>query len=266
MAPPGARARQGSLVVVGVGINGAPQTTPEAIACMQAAQKLFYIVTDPTTEGWIRTLNPSAISLYDLYEVGKKRRTTYLEMTQRIVSSVLAGHDVCAAFYGHPGVLVHASQWSIRRVRRSGRSARMLPGISAEACLYADLGVNPGDCGVQSFEATDFLLSRRRFDPTSELILWQIGVIGENCTRTTAMPHRAERIQVLVDRLRRSYPRSHRVTLYLAPTFPGNRPMVRKVALERLSRAAIPPATTLYVPALPQRRLDPRILRWLEAG
>lgn len=41
--------------------------------------------------------------------------------------------------------------------------------------MYADLDLDPGTHGVQSFEATDFLLYRRQIDPTSALILWQAG-------------------------------------------------------------------------------------------
>jgi len=38
----------------------------------------------------------------------------------------------------------------------------MLPGISTEDCLYADLGVDPGLIGSQNFEATDFIVSGRK--------------------------------------------------------------------------------------------------------
>ena len=50
---------------------------------------------------------------------------------------------------------------------REGFNAQMLAGISAEDCLFADLGLDPGKNGCQSFEATDFLIRRRQFEPTS---------------------------------------------------------------------------------------------------
>src|SRR3970282_2169154 len=103
-------------------------------------------------------------TLQDCYSVGKPRYRTYREMADRILSAVRAGAQVCAAFYGHPGVFVRPSHDAIRRAPREGFPARMLPGVSAEDCLVADLGVNPGEIGSQSFEATDFLGYRRRFD------------------------------------------------------------------------------------------------------
>lgn len=258
-APP----RRGSLVVVGVGITGVPQTTPEAAAFMSRAEQLFYLVLDPLTAAWIRSLNATATALDDCYAPGKARRETYQEITRRITQPVFAGCRVCAAFYGHPGVLVLPSRAAVRAVRRAGLPAQVVPGISAEACLYADLDLDPGTAGVQSFEATDFLLYRRRFDPTSALILWQIGVLGDTDTRRAYEPYRADRMAVLVRRLRRAYPARHRVALYEAATFPGAKPVIRRVPLEHLARTPMTPVSTLYVPALPPRSPDPRIAAWL---
>jgi uncharacterized protein YabN with tetrapyrrole methylase and pyrophosphatase domain len=251
------------LVVVGTGIALVVHTTQEAVECMRRAERLFYLVTDPATAAWLERLNPSASSLDDCYEEGKSRFETYQEMAARIVSAVRAGSAVCAAFYGHPGVFVNASHLAIRRLRREGFPARMLPGISAEDCLFADLGLNPGDNGCQNFEATDFLAARRRFDPCSELILWQVGVLGEPSVRK-GMVARTERLQVLTDVLRRSYPRDYRVVLYEAPSFPTCRPFVKRIRLEQLPRIKVRPMATLYVPARPTRRFDQRILGWYE--
>jgi hypothetical protein len=235
----------------------------EAVSSMRAAEKLLYVSTDPATEAWIRRLNPTATTLEDCYAEGKSRHQTYQEMTNRIVSTVKAGFQVCAVFYGHPGVLVRASHQSIRRLRREGFSARMLPAISAEDCLFADLGVNPGDNGCQSFEATDFLACRRRFDPTSELILWQVGALGEPSVRR-GMSCRPERLKVLIGVLRRYYPRHHPVVIYQAATFPTCPPSITRLRLERLSKAQIPSMATLHVPAKASRSPARKILRWLD--
>jgi hypothetical protein len=255
--------RRGALVVVGTGITGIGQTTLETVACLERADKVFFLVTEPTTELWIRGLNGSAESLAGLYADHKDRETTYAEITRRLVSAVRGGARVCAAFYGHPGVLVQASHRTIRILRREHYPARMLPGVSADACLYADLGVNPGDYGVQNFEATDFLLHRRQFDPTSELLLWQVGVLGEP-RAIKGITCRPERLRTLVRVLRRHYPSRHRVTLYYAPMFPSHPPIVKRVRLDRLPQVPVSPLALLYVPALPQRAADPKIASWFD--
>ena len=254
---------RGSVTVVGTGIRLVGQTTVEAVDCMRRADRLLYLVTDPATAAWLKQLNSSAETLDDLYAEGKSRLTTYKEMSNRIVTAALEGHRVCAAFYGHPGVFVNASHHAIRRARKLGLEARMLPGISAEDCLFADLGVNPGDNGCQSFEATDFLASRRRHDPTSELVLYQVGVLGEGSVRR-GMAVRRDRLEVLTKFLRRHYPPHHRVVLYEAASFPGCEPRIIRVQLRTLANAPVRPMTTLYVPARPQRPSDERIMRWYD--
>ena len=99
-------------------------------------------------------------------------------MAEAILEPVRAGKRVCAAFYGHPGVFVLPSHDAIARARAEGFDAAMQPGVSAEDCLVADLGVDPAVNGLQSYEASDFLRRRPAIEPTTALVLWQIGVVG----------------------------------------------------------------------------------------
>jgi len=253
---------RGSLVVVGTGIRVIEQTTPEALGAMQRADKLFYLVADPLSDAWVRELNPTAESLADAYRPGRARRHSYREMTERILAAVRGGLAVCAAFYGHPGVFVGPSHDAIRRARREGFRARMLPGISAEDCLFADLGVNPAAAGCQSFEATDFLAARRRFDPSSALILWQVGVLGEPSVHD-GMTCRPERLAMLAAWLGRFYPPRHPVFLYEASPFVICDAAIRRTSLAKLSRSTVQPMMTLYVPPRPSRLRDPRVKRWM---
>src|SRR5439155_2475209 len=118
------------------------------------------------------------------------RRTTSAHITRTIVRQRRARQDVSAALYGHPGVFVYPSHEAVSRARADGFAARMLPAVSAEDCLFADLGVDPGATGCQSYEATDFLLRQRQVDPTAALILWQVSVIGERIYSTAPREHR----------------------------------------------------------------------------
>jgi uncharacterized protein YabN with tetrapyrrole methylase and pyrophosphatase domain len=254
-------ARRGSLVVVGTGIRVIAQTTLEAVAHIKGAETLFYLVSDLVTEGWLKRLNPSARTLSDCYEEGKPRYLTYREIVARIMAAVRSGSRVCAVFYGHPGVLANPAHDAIRQARRAGFTARMLPGVSTEDCLFADLGVDPGDSGCQSYEATEFLMSRRRLDPSSALILWQVGVLGEPSVKPE-MSCRPDRLRVLVSALRRYYPARHPVVLYEAAQYPVCEPAIKKVSLSRLPRETVPSMATLYVAPIRSRHPDEKILRW----
>jgi uncharacterized protein YabN with tetrapyrrole methylase and pyrophosphatase domain len=250
-------------VVVGTGIKLVAQTTLEAVEHMKRADRLFYLADEPATEVWLRRLNANASSLASYYAEGKPRDRTYAEMADSLIDAVESGLDVCAAFYGHPGVFVDPSHDAIRRLRRRGYAAQMLPGISTEDWLFADLGVDPGERGCQSFEATDFLARRRRFDPTSGLVLWQVGRLGEPSVRDN-MSCRPDRLAVLTAALRRHYPAGHRIVLYAAAQFPTCKPLIRRLALARLPRTTIWPVYTIYIPPLADRADDERITRWFD--
>jgi uncharacterized protein YabN with tetrapyrrole methylase and pyrophosphatase domain len=235
----------GSLTVVGTGYRVAGHVTLEARAHMEQADKLLYLVGDPVMETWIRALNRSAESLVDCYAEGKPRKVSYQEMVARILAYVRRGLDVTVAFYGHPGMFADPPHAAVRLARKEGYRATLLPGISAEDCLFADLDLDPADKGWQSYEATDFLNRRPLFDPRCGLVLWQVGVIGEGSIAHTA---NREGLRELVHELRRHYARHHRVVVYEASSYPVCDPVIRRIPLGRIPQAEVSVSATLYVP------------------
>jgi uncharacterized protein YabN with tetrapyrrole methylase and pyrophosphatase domain len=253
-------ARAGSLTIVGTGIQLIGQVTLEARAELEAADELLYVTADPAAGTWLQRLNPNARSLDVLYEPGTSRHEIYSAMVDQILAPVRRGSRVCAAFYGHPGVFVSPSHEAIRRARSEGYRARMLPGISAEACLVADLGVNPGERGCQSYDATEFLVRQHHVDPTASLILWQIDLIGK---LDYAPEPDLSGLPVLREYLLRFYPPEHEAIFYAASPYPIADPIVRPVPLSRLDEPEVAPMSTLYIPPLPPRPADLEMLERL---
>ena len=258
-------ASSGSLVIVGTGIRTVGQLTLEAIAWMEKADSLLYVVGDPIAEAVINRLNPDgAVSLAGYYEEDKPRINAYNSMVEHILGCVRAGDITVGAFYGHPGVFAYPSHESIRRARNEGYQARMLPGISSEDCLFADLGVDPAVGGCQSYEATDFLANSPIIDSSSQLILWQIGTLGDWTFKTQKYDTKA--MPLLVQRLAQFYPLSHLVTVYEAAMFPGTEAMIAQIPLYSLSDFPITAAMTLYIPPARTRATDPSMLHLFTYG
>jgi hypothetical protein len=133
----------------------------------------------------------------------------------------------------------------VDRARAEGFGARMLPGITAEDCLYVDLELDPGATGCQSFDASDFLVRRRSPDTAVPLILWQVAIIG--AARTTGEVRRAG-LKVLAERLEELYGAEHELVVYEATPFPVGRPMIERCAVRELPDAGVTGLSTLYVP------------------
>jgi diphthamide biosynthesis methyltransferase len=138
---------QPSLIVVGTGIRIIGQMTIESIAWIRMADKVFYLTYDPVAGEVIAGLNPNAESLAGFYVEGKLRRKSLREMVERVMECVHSGRRICLVFYGHPGVFCWVGHEAVRQARRAGYQARMLPGVSAEDCLFADLNLDPGTHG-----------------------------------------------------------------------------------------------------------------------
>jgi|SRR5579884_910511 len=248
------RLNRPSLVVVGTGIRIVGQMTTEAVAWIRISEKVLYVADDPVAREILTSLNPSAESLAGLYAEGKRRRQTYQEMVDRVLECVRAGKKTCLVFYGHPGLYCWPGHEAIRQARREGYTARMLPAVSAEDCLFADLGLDPATHGCLSYEATDFLMNGRHADPASLLILWQVGIIGNPFFRSNGCDLTA--LPLLVERLCRVYGADHCGILYAAPIEWGGEPSVQQVSLGRLGEARISSSSTLCVPPSQPPRPD----------
>lgn len=242
---------QGALVCVGVGMMLGAHLTPRARAEIEHADVVFALVSDPLVELWLQELRPDLRSLQPYYgdgsSHGKPRRESYREMVVAMLAEVRAGRRVCGAFYGHPGVFALVPHQAIREARDAGFPSHMEPGISAEDCLYADLGIDPGDVGCQHFEASQLLCHQRRIDPSAFLVLWQVGVVGDRSTRRfeTGPAYRRLLLEVLAAA---GYPSRHEVIAYEAATLPIGQPRMDRLPLSEVEQYEFRIQTTLVLP------------------
>ena len=263
----GRRSDAGSLVCVGTGMTLGSHITPLAKSYIESSDVVFSIVADGITELWLAKMHPDVRSLQSLYAEGKSRFTTYGEMIDALLTEVRAGKKVCGAFYGHPGVFARVAHEAIDAARREGYAAHMEPGVSAEDCLYADLGLDPGRYGCQHYEASQLMLYRRCLDTSAYLILWQAGVAGDQSLArfSTGRAYR----QVLVDVLGRDYGLNHEIIVYEGLRLPRGTPRIERLALRNVPDAEIGMQATLVIP--PARALEPDLqtqqrLRSLDAA
>jgi hypothetical protein len=187
---------------------------------------------------------------------------TYREWVNVMMSEVRAGKRVCGVFYGHPGIFAWSPHKVIELARAEGYQAQMEPGVSAEDCLYADLGIDPGRVGCQHLEASQLLFFERNLDTTSHVILWQLGVVGDRSLGRFRTPDAYR--ELLAERLCEDYPADHEVIVYSAPTLPVERPHIQRMALRDFPAAeftgqetlVLPPACALKPNAIMRARLD----------
>jgi uncharacterized protein YabN with tetrapyrrole methylase and pyrophosphatase domain len=237
--------------------------TPLSRSYIEKSDVVFAATSDGIVEAWLSSMNPDVRSLQPLYTPGKSRKETYRQMVDVMLAEVRAGKQVCGAFYGHPGVFAWPTHKAIEIARSEGFRAHMEPGVSAEDCLYADLGFDPGKFGCQHYEASQLLFYRRRIDTSAYLVLWQVGVVGDRSAARFATG--AAYRQVLVDVLARDYPLDHQAIIYKAATLPTGRPRIDTLTLGELPAAHIDMHATLVIPPASALEPDRQIRERLDA-
>lgn len=247
----------GTYRAVGLGMMLGAHLGPRSRSEIEQADVVFGLVSDAIVELWLQKIRPDLRSLQPYYAEGKPRTDSYREMIDAMLKEVRAGRRVCGAFYGHPGVFAQVPHHTIAQARAEGFNAEMHAGISAEDCLYADLGIDPGTYGCQHYETSQLMFYRRRIDPTAYLILWQIGLAGDRSLARLGTGAAYRRL--LLDLLAvEGYPPAHEVIVYEAATLPISTPRMHRMPLSDLVDAELFMHSTLVVPPVGpmERNLD----------
>lgn len=246
--------------MVGSGIRSVGQLTLEAVSWIETADVVCYVLADPVAERWVLEHSQRAEDLSRLHDTGHARLNSYATMAARLVDHARAGRTVVAVFYGHPGVFTSPTHWAIELAGQEGIEARMLPGVSAEDCLFADLGVDPGHGAFAAYEATEMLLTQRPPATDSHVVVWQVGVIAAASLATGSAA------TALVEFLLRFYPDDHQVTHYRAPQTAIGVALKQQVELGRLASLPLSVTSTLYVPPLTSRPIHEGEVAALNTG
>lgn len=241
--------KKGKLVCVGTGMKLGADMTPIARKCIEQADVVLSCVSSGVVELWLEGLNSNFKSLQPLYQEGKSRLETYKEMVQAIIDEVEAGKNVCAAFYGHPGIFAWVAHKAIEVAKDKDFYAEMIPGLSAEDHLYADLAIDPGRSGCQHFEASQLLFRNKTIDTTSYLVVWQIGVVGDKSLKkfSTSNEYRKIFVEYLTNL---GYPLSHEIVLYETAILPIESTRKDQITVGELIEADVSLKTTLVIPPL----------------
>ena len=157
--------KSNSLTIAGSGIKFVSHLTTEVKAHIEQSELVLYLVNNPAMKLWIEENSKASESLDKIYSSHPDRRTNYNEIANYVIKKLDTTKTLCVVLYGHPTVFAQPGLIAAKLAKQKGHDVNVLPGISAEDCLFAELMINPASSGCQSFEATDFLIRKRVFDP-----------------------------------------------------------------------------------------------------
>jgi len=240
--------KTGSLVNVGLGMTLGAHITPISRNFIEKADVVFVAASNNLVEEWVKSMNKDVRSLQPYYQDHIPRMDTYKKWIELMMQEVRAKKNVVGAFYGHPGVFAWAPHESIQQAKKEGFLAHMEPGISAEDCLYADLGINPGTLGCIHYQANQLLYHNKKIETSSYLILWQVSIAG---SKSSIRYHsQADDIQNLINKLLESYPSEHEIILYECAVLPTHEIRNEKIKLKDLIKVKLNMKTTIAIPPI----------------
>lgn len=237
-----------TLRVIGTGIR-LGQITLEAQQAAKEADVVLAVMADRTALEMLRLLNANVKDLGDKYRIGHSRLETYTQMAEVVMAELRSGKSVCLALYGHPIVFGLPTTLAMEAAIAEGFSARVIPGISAEDMVFADLLIDPATYGCSSYAAETFIREDRSWDPKTVLLLWQVSVMGE--TRHVEAAERDISLLVpMLAKLEAVYGPKHPAIFYEAPFIPYFDYVAYQVPIRDIVSQQLRDTCTLVVPPI----------------
>jgi len=235
------------IYIVGTGIVGVRQMTPEVAAAIRASTEVFYLDPAPGVDIHLRQLCSRVTNLDTEYQEGLNRAETYRRMSARVFSAAIDHPPVTVALYGHPLVYAVSPFQLMDLARAYELRVKVFPGISSLDTMFVDLNLDPATNGLQIYEATDVVLRERPLQTDVPCLLLQIGTFGTAIS--SAKPGAPQRFALIKDYLLRFYPATHRVAAVTSSVHPLLKPSIFTFEIQDIERqAARLSYDTLYIP------------------
>lgn len=239
------------LIIAGSGIQFLTHLTYQTKIAIEKCSYLMFLVHDPATKNWLNYVKPGCKSLDAIYYAYESREESYNAVASAVINTAKKINNSLFLIYGHPTIFSSVTSKIIEKAKDV--EIEIYPGISALDCLLADLKIDPGYRGIQSFDATEFILYNHIINPYSHMIIWQPAVIGHlEIIKNDIINLERRKIatSLLKARLENCYESNHPIYIYEASNYPGVNFYSKKVCLSTLLNESLPRLSSLYIPPL----------------
>lgn len=251
------------LALVGTGIKTISHLTEEAKGYIVSCDKVLYLVNEPLLESYIKKISKKSQSLDLIYFQSQSRENAYRKIANKILTEIEDVNSLCVVMYGHPCVFATPGLLALSEFKNNDNVEIVVcSAISAQDCLYADLRFDPGDGGVQTFDATEYLLYDKLIDTSSHLVIYQIGMIGNLGLPTNSV--NMEAIDFVKNKLIGLYHKNKKAIIYESALYPSTKPKILEFNLNNLNKQDLTTISTLYIPPIKvQRKANSDALKFL---
>lgn len=247
--------RRTDLSIVGIGIRGISEITPEAERILRRSTEVLYMDPRPTVSRYFNRINRNSHNLLKLYEENRKAYDVYEEFSSLVINRALKKPGACYATYGNPMIYDTITRLILQKAISKRLRVEIVPAISALDSVLVDLRLTILDEGLQIFEANRLVLFRQRIDSSIPCLVFGIGSFG-SVVITIKRRSTQKRFAPLQNHLQEFYPSRHPIHLVESSLDPNMRTRITHATLNRLGQmySRINYNTTLYIPPVPSTR------------
>lgn len=179
------------LVIVGVGLTALEQITLEGVDALRRADRAYVMRDAAAWSGFASEFGTEVVDLGPLYEEGLNRAEVYGRVGEAVLDGVRSGGSCVYLAQGSPLLLDSIVAGLIERAVREDVGLRVIPGVSCIDTILTELVTDIGSCGLQCYEASEFVRRRPVIDVRVPLLLFQPHVVNDPTVRVGRGSNRA---------------------------------------------------------------------------
>ncbi|MBI4465590.1 MAG: hypothetical protein HY647_12875 [Acidobacteria bacterium] len=245
------------IYLVGLGIFEMRQITVETLDVLRQAKRIFHLSSKHEE---LTAINVNIEDLGPLYWKSGKTIDIYEDLARHVVSFAQQARPTVFAIEGNP-MLFSDLSWKIAELGKAAcLRVEALPGVSCVDVLPIQLGFEPGDLGLQIFEATQLALYRLEINPYLSTLILQVGEFGERSLPRPAR-RRLAAFTPLVRHLSKFFPVDH-PAIFIRSAFSSKvSSVVFATEIDSIDKHQdqIVPGMTLYVPRIGIPPMDEKL-------
>lgn len=245
------------IYLVGLGMFEMRQVTVETLQILKQAKRVFHLTSQHEE---LTAINVNTQDLGPLYWRSGRNTDIYEDLARHVVSFARETRPTVFAVEGNPMFFSDIS-WKIAELGKAAcLRVEALPSVSCLDVLPIQLGFEPGDLGLQVFEATQLALYRLAMNPYLSTLILQVGEFGETTLLRPARRRPAAFIP-LVRHLSNFFPPDH-TAIFIESTCSSKVPNIvftTDIASIDKHQDRITPGMTLYLPRVGIPPIDERV-------
>jgi hypothetical protein len=236
------------LYLLGAGVVFPDHLTVQTIEILSACARVCTNLPDSRLNGLPADLREKCISLWPLYQDGRRRRENYRDVTNAVLGEVEMARPLAWLTPGHPMVFDSVSKSLLEAAQSRRWVVSVVPAISSLDTLLAELAYDPAS-GLVIHDATGLVRQKISLSGSAALMLLQLSVFLSDRAHLSLQQGIPD-LTPLRDYLMKYFPTTHKCAIVRSSATLTEPPQIMWIELNDLASVPVEAfaGASLFVP------------------